>query len=64
MLRHNLHMIEIDYGKNYYSCRGFRYLARNYRNQRIVKRERRLEYENNINTGNNLNREEILVVLD
>jgi len=64
VLRHDLYIIEIDYGRNYYSCRGFGYLARNYRNQRIVRRERRLEYENNTNTRNNLNGKEILVVLD
>ena len=48
----------MDYGR-------FGHLVRNCRNQRIVQRKRRLEYENNINNGqNNLNGKESLVVLD
>ena len=56
--------MEVDYGRNCYSCKDFGHLARNCRNQRIVKKERRLEYKDNMNTGNNLNREKSLVVLD
>jgi len=31
---YNLYIIDVDHGRNYYSCREF---VRNYRNQRFVK---------------------------
>jgi len=37
MLRYDLYVMEIDYGRNCYSYRGFRHLARNCKNKRIVK---------------------------
>jgi len=57
----------VDEEINCYSCRRFGYLARNYRNQEIVRRVRqgrRVNYENNRNNTNNLNRKESLIVLD
>ena len=30
--RHDPYVIEVDYGRNCYSCRGFEYLTRNCRN--------------------------------
>jgi len=66
MPRHNLHTVGIDIERNCYSCRSFRHLARNCRNQKVMKQKRRMEYEDN--SGNrdncNLNREESLIVLD
>ena len=53
--------MDIDWRRNCYSCGEFRHLVRNYRNQEIMKQGKRLEYENNSNTINNLNREESLV---
>ena len=50
--------MDIDWRR---SCGEFRHLVRNYRNQEIMKQGKRLEYENNSNTINNLNREESLV---
>ena len=56
--------MEVDHGKNCYSCWGFGYLVRNYRNWEIIGR-RRLEYGNNSNNSNsNLNGEESLIVLN
>jgi len=54
--------MEIDHGKNHYSCEEFGYLARNCKNWRIVEQGRKLEYKSNLN--NNLNGKESLVVLD
>jgi len=48
--------MEVDYGRNCYSCEGFGHLARNYRNRGRIEQERRVEYRNNQNTGQwNLN---------
>ena len=63
MLRYDPYAMKVDHRRNCYSCREFEHLARNYRNWRIVGQERKLEYRSNENT-NNLNREEILVVLN
>jgi len=66
MPRYNLYTMGVDMERNCYSCRSFRYLARNCRNQKVIEQERRIEYEDN--SGNrdncNLNREESLIVLD
>jgi len=63
--RYDPYAMEVDHGKNCYSCWGFGYLARNYRNWEIIERRRRLEYGNNSNNGNsNLNGEESLIVLN
>jgi len=42
-------MMEMNCGRNFYSCGGFSYIARNYRDKRIIERERRLEYRDNSN---------------
>jgi len=55
--------IDIDQRRSCYSCEGFGYLAKKYRNQRLVKQERRIEYGNSSNTSN-LNEKESLEVLD
>ena len=62
MPRWNLYAIDINYGRNYYNCRGFGHIVRNCRNQKIIRRERRLKYRNNKNS--NLNGKENLIVLD
>jgi len=56
--------MDIDQERNYYSCGGFGYLARNYRNQRIAEQRRRIDHKDNSNTINNLKEEESLVVLN
>ena len=62
MSRQDLYVINMDWERNCYSYGGFGHLARNYRNKRIVKWERRLDYENN--KQSNLNGEESLIVLN
>ena len=42
--------------RNCYSCREYEHIARNYRNWKIIGQERKLEYKDNMNIGNNLNR--------
>jgi len=62
--RYDPYAMEVDHGKNCYSCGEFGYLAKNYRNWEIIGR-RRLEYGDNSNNGNgNLNGEESLIVFD
>ena len=63
MLRYNLYAMDIDKGRNYYSCEEYGHIVRNCRNQEIVGQGKRLEYKNNQNNSN-LNREENLIVLD
>jgi len=36
---YNLYIIDINHGRNYYSCREF---VRNYKNQKFVEYERRI----------------------
>ena len=64
--RYDLYAIDIDRGRNCYNCGKSGYIARNYRNQRFVKQERKIEYRDNSNNKNNynLNRKENLIVLD
>ena len=63
MPRHDLYAIEVDRGRNCYSCREFEHIVRHYKNQEFVVQERRMEYEDNCNMDN-LKEEENLVVLD
>ena len=50
---HNLYSMDMDRGNwNYYNCRRFGHLARNYKNRRTggrIREERRLEYSNRNN---------------
>jgi len=55
--------MEIDRKRNCYNCRGFRHIARYYRNQRFVTQEKRIEYKDNCNIDN-LKEAEDLAVLD
>jgi len=65
VLRCDLYAIDIDQEKNCYNCRGFEYIARNCKNQRIVGQERRLKYRDNSNNGqSDLNEDESLIVLN
>jgi len=50
--------MEIDRERNCYSCGRFGHLVRNYRNWSIMGQERKIDY------GNNLNKEESLVVFN
>ena len=57
--------MDVDKGRNCYSCGGFGYLAWNCRRQRIMGQESRVEYEDNHNNRqNNLNGKEDLIVLN
>jgi len=68
--------MNVDRGRNYYSCGGFRHLARNCKNRRIVGRGKRLEYRGNRNNKqtrmienrngqeNNLNGNRDLIILN
>jgi len=61
-IKRDLYAMEIDRRRNYYSCRGFGYLAQNYKNQGRISQERRIEYRDNESNSNNLKEEENLVV--
>jgi len=52
--RQDSYAIDVNYSRNYYNCRKFEYLVRNYKNQEIIGQERKLEYRdilNNINSN-------------
>ena len=61
MPRHNLYMMNVDCRRNYYNCRGFKHIERNYRNWRRIRQRRKANFENNQNKSN-LNRKEDLIV--
>jgi len=61
MSRYNLYIMEVNCGRN---CYDFGHLTRNYRNRRIIRQKRRLEYEDNLKNIANLNRKESLVVFN
>ena len=63
-IRRNLYIINVNRERNCYSCGGFDYLVRNYKNQRIVDQDKRIGYKNNLNIMNNLKKKESLVVLN
>ena len=42
MSKHNLYTIDVDMGRNYYSCGAFGHLARNCKNQKIVEEWRKV----------------------
>jgi len=56
--------MDVDKERNCHSCEEFAYLAQNCRRQGIVNQGRRVEYKDNGNTRNNLNRKGYLIVLD
>ncbi len=56
--------MNIDQGRNYFSCESFGHFARNYRNQEIMGQERRIKYRKSQNARDNLKEKKILVVLD
>ena len=47
-------------GRNYYSCRRFDYLARNCKTWDLVAQGGRIQYGDNLNTANNLEKKENL----
>jgi len=58
-------------GRNYYNCKGFRHMAKNYKNRRVGNRigeGRKLKYEQGRieeeNRSSNLKEEEDLIVFD
>jgi len=51
-------MMGVDRERNCYSCRGSGHLTRNCRNWGIMGQGRRIEYGDNLNTMNNLKKEE------
>jgi len=60
--RQDSYAMNVDQERNCYSCGEFGHIARNCRNWKIVKQERRLEYRDNKNS--NLNEEENLIVFN
>ena len=64
MPRHDPYVIEVDCGRNYYSYKGFGYLVRHCKYQRIMGQGKRIKYKNNSNKRNNLKKKESLVVLN
>ena len=63
-IRRNPYVIEMNRGRNCYSCRSFGYLARNCKNRGRIRQKRRIEYRDNMNTINNLKEKKNLVVLN
>jgi len=61
VLRHNLYTTDMDKRRNCYNCRGFGYIMRNCRNQRIVEQERMINYQRNYD---NLKENKNLIVLN
>ena len=58
--------IDVDRGRNYYNCGGFRHLARHCRNREVgnrIRNGRRLEYRQG-NRQSDLKEEEDLIVFD
>ena len=55
--------MDVDKGRNCYSCGEFGYLVQNCRRQSIGQ-GRRVEYEDNRNDRDNLNGKEDLIVLN
>jgi len=47
--RWDLYTMNIDYDRNYYSYSSFKHLTINYKNMKIIERERRLKYRDNQN---------------
>ena len=69
-MKKNPYIMEVDWGRNCYSCGEFGYLARKCKNRERIEQERRVEYrENNrqrrmIENGQYLNRDRYLIVLN
>lgn len=65
-MRRDSYMMDVDRGRNCYCCGNFGHLAKNYRNQGIIRWGKRLEYGDNQNNKqqNNLNRDGNLIVFD
>ena len=63
-IKRDSYTIDVDRGRNCYSCGGFGHLIQNYIRWRIIGQGGRIEYEDNQNTINYLNREENLLVLN
>jgi len=61
VLRHNLYTTDMDKRRNCYNCRGFGYIMRNCRNQRIVEQERMINHQRNYD---NLKENKNLIVLN
>jgi len=56
--------MEVDRGRNYYTCGGFGHLAHHCRNRGRIAERRRLGYEELYEYENNLKEEENLDTLD
>jgi len=62
--RRDLYVMEVDRGRNCYTCRGFGHIAHHCRNRRRVAEGRRLEFEGNYEHSNSLKEEENLESLN
>jgi len=64
-MRRDPYIVNVDRGRNCYSCGSFGHLGQNCRSWEIIGQRRRMEYGNNLNMEqNNLNRKESLIVFD
>ena len=61
MPRQDTYAMNINRERNCYNCGGFSHITRYYRNQRMVKWERKISYQNN---DEHLKEEESLVVFN
>jgi len=62
--RRDLYAMEVDRGRNCYSCKGFGHMARHCRNRGRVAEGRRVEFEESYEYSNTLKGEENLESLD
>ena len=63
-LRRNPHAMEVDRGRNCYTCRGFEYMAHHCRNGGRIAEGRRLKFKRNYEHLNSLKEEENLESLN
>ena len=62
--RRDPYAMEVDRGRNCYSCKGFGHMAHHCRNRRRVAEGRRVEFEESYEYSNTLKGEENLKSLD
>ena len=62
--RRDPYIMEVDRGRNCYTCRGFGHMVHHCRNRGRVAERRRLEFKGNYEHSNSLKEEENLESLD
>jgi len=63
-MKRNLYIMDVNRGRNCYSCERFGHIVRNCKNWGFVGQRRRMKYGDNMNNKNNLKGEKSLIVLD